>query len=67
MTLMFYLGALGLFVLGGFLLKRTSPYTRVGGAKFERRMLRRTVGIIVLIAATMVLVLAVLSEIVSDF
>lgn len=65
--LIFYLGALGLFGLGALLLRKTSPYTRKGGAKFERRMKRRTLGEIFLIAGALLFGLAVLTQFFSSF
>ena len=64
-AIMFYLGALGLFGLGGFLIGNTSPYTRAGGAKYERRRRLKTLGGILLIAGLLLLGMAVLTQIVS--
>jgi hypothetical protein len=63
MTLvLLYLGALALFVLGGFLVRRTSAYSRSGGAEFEKRMKRRAVGMASLSVGGLLLALAVLSQ-----
>jgi hypothetical protein len=66
-TLMFYLGALGLFSLGSYLIRKSSPYTRSGGTKYERRVKRKVLGEILLIAAALLLGLAVLSQFFSGF
>ena len=64
-TLMFYFGALGLFALGALLIRRTSPYTRSGGVKLERRMKRRLVAQILLIAGALLFGMAVVSQLAS--
>jgi O-antigen/teichoic acid export membrane protein len=66
MILIFYLGALGLFGLGALLIRKTSPYTRKGGIKFERRMKRRTLGAVLLMAGALLLGLAVLTQFFSS-
>jgi hypothetical protein len=67
MTLTFYLGSLGLFVLGGLLIRKTSPYSRSGGTKYERRRRRKIAGEILLIAGALLLGLAILSQFISGF
>jgi len=65
-TLIFYLGALALFALGSLVIRMTSPYTRAGGIKFERRMVCRTLGELVLIAGALLLGLAILTQFFSS-
>jgi len=64
-TLRLYLGALALYVLGALMLYRTTPYSRLGGAQLERRKKRKMIGMICLIAATLLLGIAILSQFVS--
>jgi hypothetical protein len=66
-TIMFYLGALGLFGLGSLLIRHTSPYSRSGGAKYERKRTRKIVGVILLIAGVLLLGLGVLRQFFSSF
>jgi hypothetical protein len=66
-TILFYLGAAGLFGLGAFLLRKTSPYSRVGGIKYERKRKRRIIGEILLIAGALLLGLGILNEFFSSF
>ena len=63
---MFYLGALGLFVLGSLLLRNTSPYSRVGGVTYDKRRKRRSIGVILLFAGAILLGIAVLRQFVSS-
>jgi len=67
MALMFYLGSLGLFVLGSLLIRNTSPYSRSGGTEYERKRTRKIVGEILLIAGALLLGLAMLSQFASSF
>jgi hypothetical protein len=63
MTLaLLYFAALALLVLGGFLLRRTSAYSRSGGAAFEKRMKRKAAGVTLLVVGVLLLGLAVLSQ-----
>jgi hypothetical protein len=66
-TIVFYLGAVGLFGLGALLLRKTSPYSRVGGIRYERKRTRKIVGAILLIAAALLLGLGLLNEFFSSF
>jgi O-antigen/teichoic acid export membrane protein len=61
-----YLVALAMLGLGAFLMKHTSRYSRTGGEEFERRMKRRVIAIVLLIAGVMFLGLAVLNQIVPQ-
>jgi uncharacterized membrane protein len=62
MTLMFYLGAITLFGLGSLFIRHTSPYTRKGGAEYEKRKKRRLIGVALLIVAAFILVIGLLSQ-----
>jgi cell division septal protein FtsQ len=62
-----YLGALGLFGLGAFFTRKTPRGLRLGGAKYERRRKRKILGVILLIAAVLLLVLGVLTQFTSSF
>lgn len=66
MILIFYLGAVVFSGLGALLLRHTPLYTRVGGSKYERRMMRRTLGVIVLVAGAWLLGLVVLRQFTSS-
>jgi accessory gene regulator protein AgrB len=57
-----YLGALVLFVLGVLCIWHTSPYSRVGGAIYEKRRKRRGLGVILLFAAVLLLGMGVLTQ-----
>jgi hypothetical protein len=57
-----YVLAFGLLGIGGVMMRHTSRYTRAGGEEFERRMKRRVIGIVLLIAGIMFLGLAVLNQ-----
>jgi uncharacterized membrane protein len=66
-TILFYLGAAGLFGLGAFLVRKTSPYSRVGGTQYERKRKRKIIGAILLIAAALLLGLGLLNQFFSNF
>ena len=55
-----------LVVLGGLLIRKTSLHTRKGGTKFERRMMRRTLGEMLLIAAVLLLTIGLLRQFLSS-
>ena len=55
-----------LVVLGGLLIRKTSLHTRKGGTKFERRMMRRTLGEMLLIAAVLLLTIGLLRQFLSN-
>jgi O-antigen/teichoic acid export membrane protein len=57
-----YVLAFGLLGIGGFMMRHTSRYSRTGGEEFERRMKRRVIGIVLVIAGIMFLCLAVLNQ-----
>ena len=59
---MLYLLSLALLVGGWILRRHTSPYSRIGGDAYEKKRLRKVIGIILLIAGAMVLVLAILTQ-----
>jgi uncharacterized membrane protein len=67
MTIIFYLGAGGLFVLGVLCMWHTSPYTRAGGNTYERRRTRRIAGVLLLIAGAIILGLGALNQFFSGF
>ena len=62
-TIAFYLGALLIFILGCLSLKNTSPYTRAGGAKFEKRTKRKLLGLLLIVVAGIFLVMAIIAQI----
>ena len=64
--IMFYLGALGLLILGSLLIQNSTTYSTAGGTKFERRMKRKMAGVLFLIAAGLLIGLAVLSQFYSS-
>lgn len=64
-TVKLYFWALVLYGLGALLGYHTSPFSRIGGAKLERRKKRKVAGMICLIAATLLLGIAILSQFVS--
>ena len=66
-TAVLYVGAVGLFVVGALCIRHTSPFSRAGGTNYERKKQRKIVGEILLIAATLLLGLAMLSEFISSF
>ena len=61
--IMFYLGAVVLCGLGSLCLRNTSPYTRAGGAKFEKRGKRRLIGYLLFVVAGMSLIMALIAQI----
>ncbi len=65
MTPIFYCAAAGLFALAIVCLNGTSVYSTVGGSDYERRRTRRTVGIILLIAAALLLGVAIVGQLAS--
>jgi hypothetical protein len=65
-AILFYLGAVALCVIGSFCLKNTSPYTRAGGAKFEKRTKRKMLGYLVFVVAAMCLIVAVIAQIANS-
>ena len=67
MALTFYLGAAALFGLGALCIRKTSPYSKVGGTTYERRRTRRVIGEILLIAGALLLGLGLLSQFFSSF
>jgi hypothetical protein len=58
----FYLAAVVMMGLGAFLVMNTSPYSRMGGAKYERRRRRRDFGVLLMILATIVLGVGLISH-----
>jgi hypothetical protein len=58
----FYLAACALFGFSAMLLRRTSPYSRCGGAAYEKRRIRRLVGEILIIAATIVVAVGIIAQ-----
>jgi hypothetical protein len=61
-AIFFYVLSLILFGLGVLLLRKTSPYSRAGGLKYERKMRRKVIGVILLIAAVLAFGLALLCQ-----
>jgi hypothetical protein len=61
-----YLGALGLFGFGSIFIRNTNCYSRTNGAKNERKRKRKILGELLLIAAIVLLVLAVVTQMVSS-
>lgn len=61
----FYLAALVLAGLGVYLSLNTSPYSRLGGAKYERRRRRRDVGVILWVLAAIALCMGLISQFAS--
>jgi hypothetical protein len=61
MNMMFYLGAIGLG-LAPFFFRNTSPYSRSGGSEYEKKRLRRMIGIVVLVMAGLLLMFALAGE-----
>lgn len=60
-----YLGALGLFGFGSIFIRNANCYSRTDGAKNERKRKRKILGEILLIAAIVLLLLAVVTQLVS--
>jgi O-antigen/teichoic acid export membrane protein len=61
-AIFFYILSVVLFGLGALLMRKTSPYSRTGGIKYERKMRRKTIGVILLLAALLAFGLAVLCQ-----
>jgi uncharacterized membrane protein len=51
----FYLGAVVLIVVGALLMKKTSPFSRVGGRAYERKRKRKVLGVLLLVVAALAL------------
>jgi hypothetical protein len=64
-TIGFYLGAVLLCVLGSLCMRNTSPYTRAGGEKFEKRGKRRLLGQLLLVIAGLCLGVAIITQLAS--
>jgi len=62
-TIAFYLGAVALSILGLLCLRHTSPYTRAGGDKFEKRGKRRLIGYLLFVVAGLSLIMALIAQI----
>jgi len=62
----FYVGTAVLVALSGVLVKQTSPYSRVGGYEYEKRMTRRLLGKILLVMAPLSLAIGVLAQFSSN-
>jgi hypothetical protein len=65
-AILFYLGAAALCVMGSFCLRHTSPYTRAGGAKFEKRTKRKMLGYLVFVVAFICLIVAVIAQLANS-
>jgi hypothetical protein len=61
-TIVFYICAVAFCGLGWFCMKNTSPYTRAGGAKFEKRGKRRLLGQLLLVIAGLCLTVAIITQ-----
>ena len=57
-----YCAGATLYALGSLMLRNTEKYRSDGGSSFERMQTRRTLGFIVLIAATMVVGMGLLAQ-----
>jgi hypothetical protein len=57
------LAALGLYCLGALCLRNTHPYSWSRGEKFESKQKRRLAGTLLLVAATLVLGVAGLTQV----
>jgi tetratricopeptide (TPR) repeat protein len=65
-AMIFFLSALGLFGLGGLLMRNTSAFTTSGGESYDSRRLRRQIGRVLLIAGVMPLGIAAVAEFYSN-
>jgi uncharacterized membrane protein len=61
-VILLYLLSVALLAGGWFLRRHTSPYSRIGGDAYEKKRIRKVIGIILLIAGIMVLILAILTQ-----
>jgi len=59
--IVFFLGALIFGGLGALCLKNTSPYTRAGGEKFEKRGKRKLLAYLFFVIAGMSLIVAIIA------
>jgi Tfp pilus assembly protein PilF len=57
-----YLGVLGIFILGAFLIRNTSIRIRVGAPEYERKRRRRSVGTILMLSAVFCAGIVALSQ-----
>jgi len=64
-TWVFYLIAFIMVALGAFLIMNTSPYTRYGGIKYERRRRRRDLAVLLWVLAAILLGLGVVTHFAS--
>jgi hypothetical protein len=61
-AVIFYCAGGTMFAVGSLMMRNTERYHSEGGSSFERMQTRRLLGIIVLIAATMLLGLGLLTQ-----
>jgi len=66
-AIVFYLFSVVLFGLGTLCLRKTSPYSRAGGTSYEKKMTRKVIGEIIMVAAALSFGLAILTQFFSDF
>ena len=60
-----FLAAFVMFSLGALALRKTSPYSQLGGTRIERRRTRKSMGMLLCLAALFLLSIAALSQFVS--
>ena len=61
-TMWFYIVALVLMVLGGILIRNTSPYSRSGGAQYEKKRKRKLIGMTLIFMAIVLAMLGVIAQ-----
>jgi hypothetical protein len=64
-TTIIYIAVAVLICVGTFLVRNTSPYSRAGGAKYERRRLRRRIGTVLVAAGIILLGMSLLVQLLS--
>ena len=58
----FFIAALGLFVLAAILISNTDPHKTTGGSDYEKRMQRRLIGNLLIVAGMFLFGLALLTQ-----
>jgi uncharacterized membrane protein HdeD (DUF308 family) len=61
-----FLLAIGLLALCAVLMKNTSPHSGLGGPDYERRRIRRLLGVLLLVAGTIALGVALIALVLSS-
>jgi len=64
---LFYFFSVVLFGVGTLCLRKTSPYSRAGDTNYGRKMTRKVIGEIIMVAAALTLGLGILTQFFSDF